>query len=207
MEVSKLSVNLLLEEVYLNGMFNKMFDNIFLLKENSNEVPKEDISLVKKVIEDFKLNTSFMFTYGVGISGFVGPVSTLLLNKGLNVTKYDVTLLLVVDFYILLSGSKEEIDLMREELERKNLDNQIKGVLNFVSKSLGLLKIVGKKIGVVVTTLTDVLAFTFLSVPVMNMLKDYAADKGFNIDRVEELMYGLGLSAVSYTLKNLMKRK
>ncbi len=188
-------------------MFNKMFDNIFLLKENSNEVPKEDISLVKKVIEDFKLNTSFMFTYGVGISGFVGPVSTLLLNKGLNVTKYDVTLLLVVVFYILLSGSKEEIDLMREELERKNLGNQIKGVLNFVSKSLGLLKIVGKKIGVVVTTLTDVLAFAFLSVPVMNMLKDYAADKGFNIDRVEELMYGLGLSAVSYTLKNLMKRK
>jgi hypothetical protein len=106
-----------------------------------------------------------------------------------------------------LERNEEEIDLIREELKRKNLDNEIKGVLNFVSKSLNLLKIIGKKVGVVVTTLTDVLAFTFLSVPVMNMLKDYAADKGFNIDRVEELMYGLGLSAVSYTLKNLMKRK
>jgi hypothetical protein len=118
-----------------------------------------------------------------------------------------VTLLLIAAFYILLNGSKEEINLIREELKKKDLDKEVKGVLNFVSKSLNLLKIIGKKVGVVITTLTDVLAFTFLSVPVMNMLKDYAADKGFNIDRVEELIYGLALSATSYTLKNFIKRK
>jgi len=206
MEVSKLSVNLLLEEVYLNGIFNEMYENI-LLKEESGGTPREDSSLVKKVVQDFKLNTSFMMTYGVGISGFIGPVTTLLQNKSLNITEYDATLLLIVAFYILLNGSKEEIDLIREELKRKNLDNEIKGVLNFVSKSLNLLKIIGKKVGVVVTTLTDVLAFTFLSAPVMNMLKNYASDKGFSIDSVEQLLCGISLSAISYTLKNIMKKK
>lgn len=203
MEVSKLSVNLLLEEVYLNGMFNNMFEKIFL-KEESGGVKS---NLVNQVAQDFKLNTSFMMTYGVGISGFIGPVITLLENKNIRVTEYDVTLLLITAFYILLNGSKEEINLIREELKKKDLDKEVKGVLNFVSKSLNLLKIIGKKVGVVITTLTDVLAFTFLSVPVMNMLKDYAADKGFNIDRVEELIYGLALSATSYTLKNFIKRK
>jgi hypothetical protein len=203
MEVSKLSVNLLLEEVYLNGMFNNMFEKIFL-KEESGGVKS---NLVNRVAQDFKLNTSFMMTYGVGISGFIGPVITLLENKNIKVTEYDVTLLLITAFYILLNGSKEEINLIREELKKKDLDKEVKGVLNFVSKSLNLLKIIGKKVGVVITTLTDVLAFTFLSVPVMNMLKDYAADKGFNIDRVEELIYGLALSATSYTLKNFIKRK
>jgi len=206
MEVSKLSVNLLLEEVYLNGMFNEMYENI-LLKENQNNLPQENKNLIKQVIDDFKLNANFMITYGVGISGFIGPVTTLLQNKSLNITEYDTTLLLIVAFYILLNGSKEEIDLIREELKRKKLDNEIKGVLNFVSKSLNLLKIIGKKVGVVVTTLTDVLAFTFLSVPVMNMLKNYASDKGFSIDGVEQLLYGISLSALSYTLKNIMKRK
>jgi hypothetical protein len=203
MEVSKLSVNLLLEEVYLNGMFNNMFEKI-LIKEESGGVKS---NLVNQVAQDFKLNTSFMMTYGVGISGFIGPVITLLENKNIRVTEYDVTLLLIAAFYILLNGSKEEINLIREELKKKDLDKEVKGVLNFVSKSLNLLKIIGKKVGVVITTLTDVLAFTFLSVPVMNMLKDYAADKGFNIDRVEELIYGLALSATSYTLKNFIKRK
>ena len=203
MEVSKLSVNLLLEEVYLNGMFNNMFEKI-LIKEESGGVKS---NLVNRVAQDFKLNTSFMMTYGVGISGFIGPVITLLENKNIRVTEYDVTLLLIAAFYILLNGSKEEINLIREELKKKDLDKEVKGVLNFVSKSLNLLKIIGKKVGVVITTLTDVLAFTFLSVPVMNMLKDYAADKGFNIDRVEELIYGLALSATSYTLKNFIKRK
>ena len=203
MEVSKLSVNLLLEEVYLNGMFNNMIEKI-LIKEESGGVKS---NLVNQVAQDFKLNTSFMMTYGVGISGFIGPVITLLENKNIRVTEYDVTLLLIAAFYILLNGSKEEINLIREELKKKDLDKEVKGVLNFVSKSLNLLKIIGKKVGVVITTLTDVLAFTFLSVPVMNMLKDYAADKGFNIDRVEELLYGLALSATSYTLKNFIKRK
>lgn len=201
-----MSINLLMEEIYLKGMVNKMYENI-LLKEGSGGRPGEDLNLIKQVIEDFKLNTNFLFTYGVGISGFIGPVTTLLVNKGLNVTKYDVTLLLVVVFYILLNGSKEEINLIRDELKRKNLDNEVKGVLNFVSKSLNLLKIIGKKVGVVVTTLTDILAFTFLSAPVMNMLKDYALDKGFNIDRVEELLYGVALSATSYAVKNIIKKK
>lgn len=201
-----MSINLLMEEIYLKGMVNKMYENI-LLKEGSGGRPGEDLNLIKQVIEDFKLNTNFLFTYGVGISGFIGPVTTLLVNKGLNVTKYDVTLLLVVVFYILLNGSKEEINLIRDELKRKNLDNEVKGVLNFVSKSLNLLKIIGKKVGVVVTTLTDILAFTFLSAPVMNMLKDYALDKGFSIDRVEELLYGVALSATSYVVKNIIKKK
>ena len=110
MEVSKLSVNLLLEEVYLNGMFNNMFEKI-LIKEEYGGVKS---NLVNQVAQDFKLNTSFMMTYGVGISGFIGPVITLLENKNIRVTEYDVTLLLIAAFYILLNGSKEEINLIRK---------------------------------------------------------------------------------------------
>lgn len=205
MNVSKISLNLLVEETYLQGMVNNMYENIIKEQKEPSE-PKEK-HLVRKVADDFKLNTDLLFTYSTGISGFVGPVITLLENKGIKITEYDATLLLIVVFYVLLRGSNEEINLLREELKKKNLDKELKGVLNFVTKSLTLFKIIGKKIGIAITTMTDVLAFTFLSVPVMNMLKDFAADKGFNIDRVEELLYGVGLSATAYALKNLMKRK
>ena len=205
MNLSKISLNLLTEEVYLQGMVNNMYENI--LKERKEPSEPKEKHLVQKVADDFKLNTDLLFTYSSGIAGFVGPVITLLENKGIKVTEYDVTLLLIVVFYILLRGSNEEIKLLISELKEKNLDKEVKGVLNFVTKSLTLFKIIGKKIGVAITTLTDVLAFTFLSVPVMGMLKDFAADKGFNIERIDELLYGVSLAATTYALKNIIKRK
>ena len=74
-------------------------------------------------------------------------------------------------------------------------------------KQFDLFKIIGKKFGLAIQSLTDILAFTFLSLPVMNIIRDLADHKGFNIDRVDDLLMGLTLSAGAYTLKNVMKRK
>jgi hypothetical protein len=202
MNLSKISLNLLTEEVYLQGMVNKMYENI--MKE---EIEPKEKHLVKKVADDFKLNADFIFTYSVGISGFIGPVKTLLENKGINVTEYDVTLLLMVVFYVLLAKSDDEIKKLMQGLKDKNLDSEVKPVLRFVTKTVGLFKIIGKKFGLAIQSLTDILAFTFLSLPVMNIIRDLADDKGFSIDRVDDLLLGLTLSAGAYTLKNIMKRK
>ena len=41
----------------------------------------------------------------------------------------------------------------------------------------------------------------------MNIIRDLADDKGFSIDRVDDLLLGLTLSAGTYALKNIMKRR
>jgi hypothetical protein len=205
MNVSKISLNLLTEEVYLKGMVNNMFENI-IKEQNEPSSPKEK-HLVKKVAEDFKLNMGLLFTYSVGISGFVGPVMELLGNQNIKVTSYDVTLIVMVVFYILLKGSNDDIEKMVSSLREKKLDKQVKPVLNFISKSLTLFKVIGKKFGIAITTLTDILAFTFLSVPILGTLKDLAAEKGFNLNNIDVLLTGVALSAGTYALKNIIKRK
>jgi len=55
--------------------------------------------------------------------------------------------------------------------------------------------------------LVDVLAFTFMSVPVLNLIKSLAAEKGYNIDNIEQLFAGLTLSAGAYLLKNVLKKR
>ncbi len=198
-----MSVNLLMEEVYLKGMVNKMYEKVLLREEQS--VNKNN--LLKQVAEDFKLNANFIFSFGVGISGFIGPVKTLLENKGLNITEYDVTLIIITVCYILLTKSNEDIHVLMSELKKRRLDGEVKGVLNFMTKSLSLVKVVGKKVGVVVNNLLDVLAFTFLSVPIMDLIKDFADNKGFSINRVDDLLLGVSLSASTYAIKNLIKKK
>jgi hypothetical protein len=113
----------------------------------------------------------------------------------------------MVVFYVLLAKSDDEIKKLMQGLKDKNLDSEVKPVLRFVTKTVGLFKIIGKKFGLAIQSLTDILAFTFLSLPVMNIIRDLADHKGFSIDRVDDLLLGLTLSAGAYTLKNIMKRK
>lgn len=203
-KVSTLSVNLLLEQVYLEGQVHMMYEEI--LKEDEPKDPESE-SMVKQVLADLKLNADFMFTFGVGIAGFVGPVNELLTNKGVHVTKYDVTLLVITALYVLLTKSKRDIDVLIAKVKEHKLDSELKKVIKFVNGTLGLFKIIGNKVGVTVTTLVDVLAFTFMSVPVLNLIKSLAAEKGYNIDNIEQLFAGLTLSAGAYLLKNVLKKR
>ena len=203
--ISTLSLNLLLEQVYLEGQINLMYEQI--LREDDNLGDGESKSMVKKVVDDLKLNADFMLTFGVGIAAFVGPVSELLSNKGLHITQYDATLLIVTAFYILVTKSKEDIDKLMSQVKGRKLEPELRKVTKFINGTLGLFKIIGKKVGVTITTLMDVLAFTFMSVPVLNLIKNLAAEKGFNIDNVEQLFVGLTLSAGTYLLKNILKKR
>jgi hypothetical protein len=203
--ISTLSLNLLLEQVYLEGQINLMYEEI--LREDDNISDEESKSMVKKVIDDLKLNADFMFTFGVGISAFAGPVSELLSNGGIHITKYDVTLLIITAFYILLTKSKEDVDTLMAKVKEHKLESHLKKVVKFIYSTVDLFKVVGNKVGVTITTLVDVLAFTFMSVPVLNLIKNLAAEKGFNIDNVSQLFAGVLLSAGTYLIKNMLKKR
>lgn len=178
-----------------------------ILREDDNKVDEKSKSMINRVIDDLKLNADFMMTFGVGISAFINPVNELLINKGIHITHYDVTLLVITAFYILLTKSKEDIDILMKAIKERKIDSNIKKVVKFINGTVSLFKVVGKKVGVVITTLADVLAFTFMSVPVLNLIRNLAAEKGFNIDNVEQLFVGLALSTGTYILKNILKKR
>lgn len=203
--ISTLSLNLLLEQVYLEGQVNQMYENI--LKEENNSEDEKSKSMIKTVVNDLKINADFIFTFGVGISAFVGPVSELLKNKGVHITNYDVTLLVITAFYILLTKSREDVNILMAKVKERKIDGELKKVVKFINGTVGFFKTVGNKVGVTITSLIDILAFTFMSVPILNVVKDIAAEKGFNIDNVEQLFVGLTLSAGSYLIKNILKKK
>ena len=203
--VSILSINLLLEQVYLESQIHMMYEEI--LKKDKSSGNSEDESLVKKVIADLKLNADFILTFGVGISAFAGPVNELLANESIHITKYNVTLLVITAFYILLTKSKKDIDILMAKVKENKLESELKKVIKFVNETLGLFKIIGNKVGVTITTLVDVLAFTFMSVPVLNLIKNIVAEKGYNVNNIKQLFTGLTLSAGTYLLKNVLKKK
>ena len=202
---SKLKMNLLFEQVLIESHVHTMYEEI--LREEDYKVNEEDKSIIKKVGEDLKLNTSLIFTYGVGMGAFIGPVSELLHNKGFNMSKQEVSLLIITSFYVLLSSSKEDITKLISIVKEKGLTEQFKSVDSFIKSLFDFFKVVAKKVGITVSGIVDVLAFTFISVPVLGMVKKLAAESGITPEDFKYMSAGLILSATSYLIKNVLKRR
>lgn len=199
--ISNISLNLLLEEVYLRGKLNSL--NKIIINEGFDIKTNP---VLKEIISQLKGNFNFIMTYGVGISGFIGPVKSLLENKNLNVTDYDVALLTIVAIYIILSKPKEEIDEVVDKVKERGLEKEITPVLNFISKTINLFKIFGKKFGYAINSLLDILSFTFLSVPVLDLIKNVVLEKGFSINNFQELLTGIVLAVSTHSLKKLINK-
>ena len=195
-----LKINILMEEVYLSSQVNKIYENI--LKEE--EVDSKSVSIIKKVLKDLDLSSSFIFVFGTGIGAFMGPVTELLKNNGVTLSEYEIGLLLLTSFAVLIGHSMNEINILYEEVKRQGLFKYLKDVTNFVLNIKTLLITIGEKIGKTIHTLADVLGFTFMLVPSMNVIKELIMTNDVTSETLIQLLAGLGASAATYTVKSVV---
>jgi hypothetical protein len=199
--MDKLNLNLLTEQVYITGQVNRIYEGI--LREDQS-VDSNDDSIIKKVLGDLGISTGFIFQFGTGIGAFMRPVTQLLHNEGFNLNKEEVALLIVTAFAIMLTHSKVEIGKLTEAVKDKNLHIHLGSVSKFILSVKKLMSAIGEKIGRAVYTLSDVLGFTFMLVPTMEILSDVILNYGTTSDNIGQLMAGLLLAASSYGVKNVV---
>jgi hypothetical protein len=196
-----LNLNLLTEQVYITGQVNRIYENI--LKEEESVDPKDD-SVIKNVLGELGIATKFLFQFGTGIGAFMRPVTELLENQGVSITQEEVALLIVTSLAIMLTNSKVEIGKLRQAVKDKNLEVHLGSVTKFIISVKKLMVTIGEKLGRVVHTLSDVLSFTFMLVPTMNILSDMINNYGTTSDSIGQLMAGIMLAAGGYGLKTFI---
>ena len=201
--MDNLKINLLVEQVYINGQVNRIYES--MLNENE-KVDSKDESIVKNTMKEMGLASSFIFQFGTGIGAFMRPVTELLNNRGFSLNKEEIALILITSFAIMLTHSKVEIGRLREAVKDKDLDKYLSDVTKFIFNTKKLMAAIGEKIGRVVHTLSDVLGFTFMLVPTMNILKDVINNQGVTPDNLGQLFGGLTLAAGSYGLKSIITK-
>lgn len=200
--MSNINVRLLTEQVYVTSQVNRIYEGI--LKEQS--VNPRDSGIVKKVMKEMGLASSFIFQFGTGIGAFVRPVTELLKNNGVSLTKEEVALLLITSFAVMVTHSKVEIGKLREAVRDKDLEQYLTDVTKFILNTKKILVAIGEKIGRTVHTLADVLGFTFMLVPTMNVLKEVIIGKGVDSESVYQFLMGLTLAAGTYSIKVILEK-
>lgn len=158
-------------------------------------------STLKDTLNDLKINSGILFTFGTGIGAFIGPVERLLSGSGFSMDKRDIILLIITSFALIIKDS-EGVTLL-EKVREKGLMPALKGVINFVTNVKDVINAVSKNLVGVTYSLLDILGFTLLLNPTMKIIDEVIKDNNISSDNVEKLLSGATLAVIVYSLKSV----
>jgi hypothetical protein len=170
---------------------------------NESEKEKEDSSL-KEILADLKIAPKFLFTFGTGIGGFLGPVTKLLEGSGIHLSQVDIGLLIITSIAFIIQDT--DYKKLKEELVRRDIFKHLGSVTQFINGTQKVINGVLKKVTGASYGLMDILGFTFIMVPVTKILTDLIGEYGITVDSVGQLLTGLAAGTLSYGVKSIINK-
>lgn len=172
---------------------------IVITEEQYKEILIE--SNLKDTLNDLKINSGILFTFGTGIGAFIGPVERLLSGSGFSMDEKDIILLIIRSFALIIKNSGG-VTLL-EKVREKGLMPALKGVINFVTNVKDVLNAVSKNLIGVTYSLLDILGFALLLNPTMKIIDEVIKNNGIGLENTERLLSGVILATIVYSLKSL----
>lgn len=211
--ISKIKLNLTIEKLYVEGLVNKLYEDIAnygegdvnaktlmesILKEENNK------SIIEEIVDDFKLAPKFIFTFGTGIGAFYGPIQKLLEGSGIVLSDYEIYLLIITAIATLINESNTAS--LIDEVKEKGLYTSMEATIEYIKNSKKIINSVTKNVLGTTYSLTDILGFTALLVPTMNLMSDIISDYGVTSKTLMVMLKGVILSSSIYGVKSIVKR-
>jgi hypothetical protein len=203
--LTNIKLNLLMENLYIESAVNRIFEESSNFgKEQITESKKFGKSVLEDIVNDLNLSKKFIFTFGTGIGAFMGPVKELLEGSGLHFSEYEITLLIITAIASMLNDS--DFGKLKEKIKEEGLLPYLNGVVKFISDSKDLISKILIKVTGSAYTLSDILGFTFLLVPAMNIISELINDYGITLNSVGQLFVGLGAASLTYGVKSVIDK-
>lgn len=212
-KISTLNLNEISEKLYVIGMVNKMYEDIANYGEDEVDakVLMESIMLedsgkkiITKIVEEFKLATKFIFTFGTGVTALYNPVDKLLVGSGFHMTEEQIYLLIITALTFLLNETN--LEPLKQKLKEEGILGMLDDVIKFITDIHGLVSKITKRVLGVSYSLADLLAYTSLLVPVMTLVTDLITQQGLTSKNFHLLLKGAGMAAAVYGIKHVIKK-
>ena len=211
--ISKIKLNLVKEKLYTEGLVNRLYEDIANYGQGDVEAKvlmesilkeEKDKSIISDIVDDFKLAPKFLFTFGTGITAFYGPIQRLLEGSGISMSEYEIYLLIITAVATMINESNT--DTLVQSLKEKGIYSSLEDVKEYITNSKKLINTVTKNVLGTTYSLSDVLGFTALLVPTMNLLSDIIEEYGLTSKNLGVMLKGIVLSASVYGIKSVVKR-
>lgn len=211
--ISNLDLNIVKEKIYVEGLINKLYNDILHYGEGEvdakflmESIIKEEKgkNIIQDIVDEFKLAPKFIFTFGTGIGAFYEPVQKLLEGSGIVVGEKEVYLIIITAIASILNDHK--VGKLVERLKSEGLYSVLDDVKHYINSTRRIINSVTKNVLGSTYTLADILGFTALLVPTMNLLNTIISDYGLNMGNLDGMLKGVILSTSVYGIKSVVKR-
>jgi hypothetical protein len=211
--ISKIKLNLVKEKLYTESLVNRLYEDIANYGEKEIKAnvlieslikEEEGKSIISDIVDDYKLAPKFIFTFGTGITAFYEPIANLLSNSGFGMSEYQIYLLIITAIASIIGES--DISGLTNKIKEEGLSSALETVKEFILNTEKLLKEITKKTLGAGYVISDILAFTSLLVPTMNILNDTINSYGINKSSLAGLFKGIILATITYSVKSVINR-
>ena len=159
---------------------------------------------VKKVGNELNIAKRFVTTFGTGVGAFYPAVSRFLENSSILLNREEVMLLIVTSISMILHS--EEAEQLKLQVKEKGLSQTLISVYKFISSFSKFMSLVRKKTQDVASSLSDMLGYTAMLVPVVGIITKLINKQHIDINNYEDLFKGLAASASAYGIKTLIDK-
>ena len=161
-------------------------------------------STLKDTLNDLKINSGILFTFGTGMAAFLPVVNRLLEGDGLSMTKTDLAFLIITSVAILLKDNDSE--KLVDAVEQKGQLDVLDKVITFMDKLFSFLRNMAEKFLNVSYSVSDILAFSLLLNPSMKVMTEFIEEHNVSMSNFTKLFTGVGLATIVYGFKSIFKR-
>jgi hypothetical protein len=198
------------EYSYFDDMTNDFISSINE-KKFANKTHEE---VLRKLVEDLKLNASLITTFGAAIGGIYPIVEQLMRNfniSSIEISKESIILLslaAVSNIYLEEKNHtdavlRKDIKSMLEELRMKGIGNGfVEKLSSGINSIFNVFKIIAKYTGKHIVKFVDMFAYTSLMIPVINGILFIIDKYNLNLDTLVFNFAGLSMGVGTLLAKN-----
>ena len=194
------------------GDWDNMKDAEEILMDVPNRLEEQDThsekegptqSLFQKTLKDMGVQLQFVGTFGFGISGMFGMVKDLLEGKYPSLSEGEIILIFLSALSYLSINVVKDISQLKSELTKRGLGDYLNKTVEVLKDFENIsLKIV-EKAGFTVSSLSELLGYTFLLVPILDITNKLIEESGFDVVSLASYLKGALISVGIFYIRNV----
>ena len=187
------------------------------LNDEVNDNLEKSNNLIRRIIkfssDEFSANLGFLFTWGAGIGGFMGPVNDFLQGRYPDLSERDMCLILLGVIGTIFTNNKTITQDVISKIKEEGLMNVFKTTLSKAKDLKNTFISFLKSLDINVNSIITMLSYAFM-IPSLVPIINFIQNGGVNFEDMKLFVSSLGMSkfvtisgkTISQFLKKLIEK-
>lgn len=166
---------------------------------NSSNIP----TLFQKTLTDMGVQLKFVGTFGFGISGMFSMVKDVLEGRYPSLSEGEIILIFLSAMSYMSIDLVTEVKKLNQQIQSRNLTEYVSKVAEVLTDFERVAIKIGEKSGFVVSSLSELLGYTFLLVPILDITNKLISENAFDVVSLASYLKGIVISIGIFYIRNV----